>query len=238
MLKSIRTRTPLTVIDGVLIKRHALHTVQTHDSLIAQAQRHARTIVARADSEADAIRQYAAARGYREGLRDAWQSITPWVNAFERHCAQALDAFEREIHARLHAALHDQTVVAFVVQRIFEGIGHTSTRQIRILVPASMSGLLSSFSEWAAQAGLAHVIVTACEDDRLTVECGDDIYLFDMKARAGEWGTRLSAPEAMHTTGPSAGPLSPGPNAQGRHALASIDTDIIRQSETARREAH
>ena len=233
MLKSIRTRTPLPVIDGVLIKRAALQQARTHKSMIAQAQREARAIVARAEREADAVRQYAAARGYREGMRDAWGSITPWLDRFERHCSQALDAFEQAVRTRLEDALHDPAVVGFVVRCVFDGIAQSSTRQIRIFVPAAMSGLVLSFSEWAAQAGLPNVGVVPCEDDRLAVECGDEIFLFDIKARASEWASCLGRSMNQHPSELATGPshAHSQTNATGRQALASIDTATIRKSE-------
>jgi hypothetical protein len=230
MLKSIRTRTHLPVIDGVLIKGQSLHDAQRHDSIVDRAQRHARATVARAESEADAIRQYAAARGYREGVHEAWQSIAPWLSEFERHCSQALCAFESTLRNRLEAALHEPTVVEFVVRRVFDDIARSRTREIRIFVPSGMSGLRANFLEWAAEAALTHVVVVPCDDDRLTVECGDNIYLFDIQARAAEWGSELPRPASPDSGGASPEPLDT-PNSATRNTLASVDTASIRQSE-------
>lgn len=233
MLKSIKTRAPLDVIDGVLIRGQSLLLALRHDSLIEHAQRQARGIVAQAEREADAIRQYAAARGYREGAREAWQSTVPWLERFERHCAQAVGALELAVRHQLEAALHEPTVVEFVVRRVLDSIAESPTRQIRIFVPATMSGLLSNFSEWAADSGLPHVVVLPCEDERLAIECAEEVYLFDTHARACEWAARFPASTGPDNAGPSPEP-SGSPRIVGRDALASVDATLIRQSELTR----
>ncbi|HTJ93306.1 MAG TPA: hypothetical protein VL424_09390 [Pararobbsia sp.] len=225
----------------MLIKRAALREAARNFDLVDDAHRHARAVITRAEREAEAIRHYAAARGSREGTRSAWQSITPWLDAFERRWIQTLAAFECEMRDALETAFHAPEIAELITRQVFDALAGSRLRRIRICIPPSMTGLRADFSTWAAQAGIEHVEVTGCDDDRLSIECGDDVFLFDPAACARELVSSLPAPAPGQTPSERTDEsitdeASPPPLlCDCRAAVQAIDTNAIRRAEHAQR---
>ncbi|RKP50329.1 hypothetical protein [Pararobbsia silviterrae] len=250
MPRILHTHAPLPLIDGVLVKHGALRGGQHHHALIDEARRRAREIVRRAEHEAEAIRHYAAAQGYRAGLRAAWHGVIPWLAAFDDCCAAALDTARDEIRTRLEASFGTREIAEFVVRRIFDDIPDWRARRIRICVPAHVPTLAADLGEWTRAAHLCDARIELAQDDRLSVECGDAVYLFDMGALAGDIAAGLAmdtrrigpgtlrehdAPSVSRNAAASAQAAQAAQTAQtartARAALDAIDLNRIREQE-------
>lgn len=220
MPRLLRTIAPLPTIDGVLVKRRDFSNARRHHDLIDEAQRRACAIVRRADAQSDAIRQYAAARGFREGLHAAWSSVTPWLQAFDRHCEVALESFAVQIRSELDAAFREPAVVEYVMRQVFDDTTRWRARRIRICVPKLAAGLAREMERWAREAGVNDMQVVSGDDDRLSIECADAVYVFDIPALAHAFATRLDPPASIHGEAARAYDA----HLAARIALASIDT--------------
>lgn len=220
-------------IEGMLIKRDALRRTQRCDDIRNDARRYARDTVAAAQREAEAIRRYAAARGYRDGLREAWRSIAPWLETFDQHCAAALDTLRRELSRALEASFEHAHIVEFVVDRVVADLSASTARHIRIGIPASLKGLISDLKTWAARAPGARVDVAIHDGDRLTIECGEAVYVFDMRSLTIELTEACRSLARSRESSARAGIDSTVRDtlASGRAALASIDTGVVMRQE-------
>lgn len=241
MQPRIRTMPAPRALAGVLVKYRDLNDAQRAHDMLCNARRSARATLAAAQREADAIRRYAAARGYREGLREAWRSITPWLDAFEQSCTRARDTLCDDLLRALEASFEHAHVVEFVMDRVLTDLANSNALPIRISVPAAMKGLISDLKTWAERAHASdapptpRVTVSLSDDDRLTIECGEAVYLFDVPALVTQMSIELQTRSPESSTGLSddaQGTTMPTRSlAAGRDALASIDTGIIARHE-------
>ena len=188
MHRPIRTTWPLPVIDGVLIKRAALREGVAAKRLTDEARRRARTIVRKAQIEADSIRQRASEEGFQKGFESGLQGIKPWLDAFGEWCRNALSPLRDEIRSKLRLALNDAAVVDFVIGTVFADSGHWvsewRTIRIRITVPKTCAHLVEDLEARLEDAVRAQTDLAVGNDDRLVIECGPQVYIFDAAALA------------------------------------------------------
>ena len=218
MLRSVRLRLAHPPLEDVLIRSAELDDAARAFRLLGQARRDAGKVIRRATSEADAVRRYAAALGYREGLREALAAVLPWMEAYEAHCTHALTSLRAELERRLARSLLEPAAIECVVRTIFDNAPQWHARRVCLYVPSGASHLASDTARWASDAGAARVDIAASTDERLSIECGDDIHIFDTPAFA----LALSK-QALDKS-------DPGWRAS-RAILRSIDTEHLRLRE-------
>ena len=175
-------------------------------------------VIRRATSEADAVRRYAAARGYREGLREALAAVLPWMEAHEARCTHALSLLQAELERRLARSLLEPAAIEGVIRATFDNTPQWRARRVCLYVPSGVSHLARDVARWASDAGAARVDIAVSTDERLSIECGDDVHIFDTPAFA----LTLSK-QALDES-------DPGWHAS-RAILRSIDTEHLRRRE-------
>lgn len=179
MLRRIRTELPLPVIDDVLVERASLRNAATGTRLIEVARKRARDIVNAADSEAEAVRRQAYAEGFREAFAEALGMLGEWFHQHDASCAEAALQMRDEVQLRLSSALLNPPVVAHVVESVFGSTSVWQAQRIRVCLPALLAGHASRLAEAVTQAGGAAVETVASQDNCLTIECGNHVFVFD-----------------------------------------------------------
>jgi hypothetical protein len=182
MLRRIRTEFPLPVIDGVLIKRTSLRNGADGANLIDAARKRARQIVDSATSEAEAIRRQACATGYREGFGEALNTLAAWTHQHDAFCTGAALQLRGEVEARLSRALLDVPVVTHIVDAVFGSTSIWQAQRVRVRLPAIIADHAAYLTQAVEQAGGAALEILPSEDNRLTIECGNHVFIFDVDA--------------------------------------------------------
>ncbi len=79
MLKNIPIPSPLSPVEGILIKRKTLERYFSIERLEQQAHQRAKRILREAEEEAKTLRMYAYQEGYEQGMIDALQQVAAYL---------------------------------------------------------------------------------------------------------------------------------------------------------------
>jgi hypothetical protein len=179
MLRRIRTELPLPLVDDVLVERASLRSGADGTKLIETARKRARQIVEAANSEAEAVRRHARAAGFREGFGEALGMLGEWLHQHDAICMEASQQLRDEVQAGLSEALLNPLVVAHVIEAVFGSTSAWQAQRIRVRLPALVAGQASHLAHAVAQAGGAAIEIVPSQDKRLTIECGNHVFVFD-----------------------------------------------------------
>jgi hypothetical protein len=179
MLRRVRTELPLPVVDDVLIERASLRSATDGTKLIEAARKRARHLIDAANSEAEAVRRRAYADGFREGFGEALGTLGEWLHQHDAICTEAGLQLREEVQVRLSSALLNPPVVAHVVEAVFGSTSAWQAQRIRVRLPALIAGQAAALAQAVAQAGGATLEVVASQDNCLTIECGNHVFVFD-----------------------------------------------------------
>jgi hypothetical protein len=169
----------LPLVDDVLIERSSLRSATEGSKLIDVARRRARHMIDAADSEAEAVRRRAYAEGFREGFGEALNTLGEWFHQHNAVCTETVLQLREEVQLRLSDALLSPPVVAHVVEAVFGSTSAWQGQRIRVSLPALVAGHATRLTEVVAQAGGATLEVVASQDHCLTIECGNQVFVFD-----------------------------------------------------------
>jgi hypothetical protein len=184
MPRPIRTELPLPVIDDVLVERASLRSATAGTRLIETARKRARHMIDAAENEAEAIRRLARAEGFRDGFGEALDMLGPWFQQHQVICSEALLLLRAEVRARLSDALLDPPVVAHVIEAVFGSSDSWQGQYVRVRLPAPLAAQAADLTRAVEQAGGAALEILPSQDKRLTIECGNHVFVFDAEELA------------------------------------------------------
>jgi hypothetical protein len=147
--------------------------------LIETARKRARQMIDAADNEAEAIRRLARAEGFRDGFGEALDMLGDWLRQHQAACSETVLLLRAEVRARLSDALLDPQVVAHVIEAVFGSTGSWQGQHIRVRLPAPVAAQAADLARAVEQAGGAALEILPSEDKRLTIECGNQVFVFD-----------------------------------------------------------
>lgn len=179
MPRPIRTELPLPVVDDVLVARASLRSATAGTRLIETARKRARQMIDAADSEAEAIRRLARAEGFRDGFGEALEMLGDWLRQHQAVCAETLLLLRAEVQVRLSDALLDPRLVAHVVEAVFGSTDSWQGQYVRVRLPAPVAAQAANLARTVEQAGGAALEILPSQDKRLTIECGNHVFVFD-----------------------------------------------------------
>jgi len=167
--------------ENVLLSRSQRAKKAEVDNLIAQAQKKAKSIIARSEKKAEEIQQQACIAGYERGLLIAADAVCKYIAAADQQAKELSGTLKEKLENFLCSFLTDENTVLTVLEQWVTESVQDEKAGVQILMPESCKPFHRKMVDLIGEKRAQNTVIVYHSDTEFVFKCQGKIASFDPK---------------------------------------------------------